>query len=515
MSTKPKASSSSKRSRTSKNLQSPQSIGTELLEIKRSQLAEILCETIDDGLAIVDGSGRFQFVNEAYRQLHSGLEDLIKIGSSYDGVLRESLKRGIWKLNGESHDAWLSEHAFAPGAIRREYWMPLADGRWILRRCYRHSSGRVLEICSDLTHLKAKEHELSQALHRAEVAELKARQALHFEEGRKQQEELLSKFNHWLHSCKSNTELNSIVLTFVARLMPNSVGVLYTYNNSRDVLVPSCSWPFEIALGEIKPNDCWGLRQGHSYHYGRKGLRFECEHTHAEGLPKHDENSHYFCIPILAHGETVGLLHVCPDPAGMQTSEEQYHWFNLAAKCAAQISLAIANLKLNQELQDRSIKDPLTGLFNRRYFSDRCSREINRIKQGNRHASLIFLDVDNFKSFNDKFGHDAGDVVLKEFSRVLMDHFRQNDVVARIGGEEFGVLMVGSSIDIARQRAQELLVIVERMEVHYGKEMLPSITTSAGVFEIPASCECYADIACAADKALYDAKKSGRNKVCG
>lgn len=512
MSTTPKQTGSSKRSR--KTMQAPQSIGRELLEIKRSQLAEILCDAFDDGLAIVDETGRYQFVNEAYRNIHAGLDDLIKIGSSYDGVLREGLKREFWNLDGTSKEDWLSEHAFTPGAIRREHWMSLADGRWTLRRSFRHDSGRTLEICSDLTRLKAKEDELNEALRRAELAEQKARLALQAEEVRKQQEELLSKLNHWLHSCKCFSELNSVVLSFITRLMPNSSGVLYTYNNSRDVLVPSCSWPSNDGLTEIKPNDCWGLRQGHSYHYGRKGLRFECEHTKVDGVPQHDEHSHYFCIPILAHGETVGLLHVCPDNAGMHSSEEQYHWFNLASKCAAQISLAISNLKMSQELQDRSTKDPLTGLFNRRYFTERCSREISRIKQGSRDSSLIFLDVDHFKTFNDKFGHDAGDVVLKEFARVLTDHFREKDVVARIGGEEFAVLMVGSTLAVARQRAEELLSKVELMEVRYGNETLPSITTSAGVIEIPTSTECYADIACTADKALYDAKKSGRNRVC-
>ncbi|MEQ8822842.1 MAG: diguanylate cyclase [Filomicrobium sp.] len=487
------------------------STGAELYEIKRGQLAEMLCETFEDGLAVIDPMGRYQFVNDSYRSMHGNLEDVIKIGACYDAVLREGLKRGIWNIHRQTEKSWLSQCAFMPGAERREQTMALSDGRWLMRRLFRHAFGSVLEICVDITAWKTSEESLNEALRCAVAAEQRARRALQAEEVRKHEQGLLSKLNQWLHSCKNISELNSVVLAFITRILPNSTGTLYTYNNSRDMLVPSCSWPAGRTDEEIRPDACWGLRQGRAYHYGREGWRFECEHSKLD--PCEAASAHYFCIPILAHGETVGMLHVCPDTSDMTTEADEQRLFILAGKCAEQISLAIANIKLSQELQDQSTKDPLTGLFNRRYFTDRCSREINRVKQTGIPSSLIFLDADNFKSYNDKFGHDAGDAVLKGLSRVLMDHFRENDIVARIGGEEFAVLVCNASLEVAQGRAEALLPKVDAMKIQYGNEILPSISASAGVVEIPERAESYMDIAPAADKALYRAKKNGRNRV--
>jgi len=474
---------------------------------------QVFCETFEDGLAIIDAEGRYSFINEPYRLLHKGVDDMLVCGTHYNEALAEGLARHVWELNGQSVDGWLTEHSLTAGTKRKESCIAFADGRWQLRRITRHASGACVEICSDLTKWKQKEDSLNSALVRAAVAEEESRHALHSEGMRKHEEEVLSQLNHWLHSCKKLPELNSVVESFLSRLLPDSHGTLFVYNNSRDVLVPVCSWNDALPPAEMKADDCWGLRQGRAYHYGRNGWRFCCDHMHKGEVA--GRTGDYFCIPILAHGDTAGLLHVCPSENSSVPSDISRHRFRLACKCAEQISLAIANVKLSQELRDQSTRDPLTRLFNRRYFVERCSREISRTNSSGIVSSLISIDVDHFKKFNDNFGHDAGDIILKGFARVLIDHFRDSDIVCRIGGEEFIVMLPSAPERVAAMRANELLPKVQSMKVRYGNETLPSITVSAGVVEFPTAGDNLEDVLKAADKALYAAKAQGRNRtVC-
>lgn len=477
----------------------------------QDEVFAVFCDTFEDGLAIIDADGRYAFVNDSYRKLHDGIRDLIHVGASYNDVLKRGLELDAWDLASKDATSWLETMSFAQDHQKLETCLALSSGRWLLRRRTPHASGMQVEICSDLTSWKNKENEMHEALERAEDAEEQSHLALQREESRKHEEEMLSQLNHWLHSCKKLSELKSIVESFLLRLLPNSQGALYIYNNSRDVLVPTCSWNLDEAGSEIKADDCWGLRQGRAYHYGMQGLRFACDHTGDEF--KHDENSEYYCIPILAHGDTAGMLHVRPCEKVRSETHLGERSFKIACKCAEQISLAIANVKLSQELKDQSTKDPLTGLFNRRYFAERCSREITRTQQGSVTSSLLYLDLDHFKRFNDNFGHDAGDIVLKGFARLMTDHFRGSDVVSRLGGEEFAVLLPNASREIAVERAEELLPKVQMMEIRYGNEILPSITTSIGAIEFPNDGSCLEDIFKSADTALYAAKKAGRNQV--
>jgi diguanylate cyclase (GGDEF)-like protein len=205
------------------------------------------------------------------------------------------------------------------------------------------------------------------------------------------------------------------------------------------------------------------------------------------------------------------MLHVVPliDAATHPAAIDRA--FKIACKCAEQVSLAIANVKLSQELQDQSTHDPLTNLFNRRYFIERCARDFSKAKQSGALSAVIALDIDHFKKFNDNFGHDAGDVVLKSFSRVLIEHFRTDDIVCRMGGEEFCVLLPGASQAIGILRAESLLPKIQKMTVRYGNETLPSITASAGIATVPAHGTSVQDVLQAADNALYAAKAKGRN----
>jgi HAMP domain-containing protein len=185
---------------------------------------------------------------------------------------------------------------------------------------------------------------------------------------------LLAELNEWLQSCNSLSELYQMVAEFLGRLLPTCGGSLYIYANSRDVLESAKAWNGGKIMPAMHPDDCWGLRRGRPYTFGDHEIEFRCAHVGPSTA------SDYCCIPILAHGETIGLLHLefgCdnhPDneKPGKDAIAEQRR---LGLVCAEQISLAIANVKLRDQLRDQSIRDVVTGLFNRRYMLQTCRRE--------------------------------------------------------------------------------------------------------------------------------------------
>jgi diguanylate cyclase (GGDEF)-like protein len=323
---------------------------------------------------------------------------------------------------------------------------------------------------------------------------------------------LLADLNEWLQSCNSLGELYQMVAEFLGRLLPACGGSLYIYANSRDVLESAKAWNGGKMMPAMHPEDCWGLRRGRPYTFGESEIGFLCAHV-GPSLSRE-----YCCIPILAHGETIGLLHLefgrddqsNSEKPGKEVVAEQRR---LGLVCAEQISLAIANVKLRDELRDQSIRDALTGLYNRRYMMETCSREFSRAERAGQSVSILSIDIDHFKKYNDNHGHDAGDIVLRAVGNCLDGLFRHEDVPCRFGGEEFVVLLPGADAGTAARRAEQLRGKVEALVVRYLEKSLPSISVSIGVAAFPEAGD-YPDVVLkAADEALYRAKEKGRNRV--
>jgi two-component system cell cycle response regulator len=157
--------------------------------------------------------------------------------------------------------------------------------------------------------------------------------------------------------------------------------------------------------------------------------------------------------------------------------------------------------------------DPLTGCFNKRYLMEALEAEFKRAKALHSDLSLLFFDIDHFKKVNDTYGHDAGDFILKEFSTLIKAGFlRPKDVLARYGGEEFIILMGGTSGKHAMDLAEKVRAAIETHPFIYEGTRIP-ITTSLGVAELATGVESTQTLLKAADKALYSAKQSGRNRV--
>lgn len=322
---------------------------------------------------------------------------------------------------------------------------------------------------------------------------------------------LIGQMSSWLFSAQSIPELVIIIRESMLKLFPDAIGSIFLYSNSRDCLEYSGGWGVQnIKDQHFKPDDCWGLRRGRSYAFGGQAIMVPCNHA-----PR--DEAAYACLPIIAHGDTIGLLHIdFPHIPAREMTDMQLQIFQgnleLAQICVEQISLATAMVRLQTELRDKSVKDLLTGLWNRRWFLDMASSELRRATKSNKPMSIIMLDVDHFKRFNDEYGHDAGDTALKVLATHLTDIDREGVYAARFGGEEFAIICANTSTEEAVALADGLREKVSQAPIIHAGQRLPSLNFSAGIVSALAASDLRTLIACA-DKALYAAKAAGRQQT--
>jgi diguanylate cyclase (GGDEF)-like protein len=165
-----------------------------------------------------------------------------------------------------------------------------------------------------------------------------------------------------------------------------------------------------------------------------------------------------------------------------------------------------------EELRAQAVTDALTGLYNRRYFWDALSRELIAARRKPTIFSVILMDLDWFKNVNDTWGHDAGDMVLKEAADLMRASVRGSDIAARYGGEEFALLLPETAACVAEERAESLRRELEAHEIAYGTSRI-RITASFGVGQYDGSTSDAASLMKRIDAALYAAKDAGRNRV--
>lgn len=455
--------------------------------------------------------------NTAYESLHPALpklrQDLLP-GQRilYSDLVREQIKGTVpdHLLESEVEKLVQSQRNASGESTERDY----GDRGFFRVVKYRLTSGGTAGVAFDVTELKKREADLLQAKTAAEEANDQARIALDTERARKVQMRNLSQLGEWLQSCQSLPELFNIVESFMTRMFKGSSGELYVYSNSRDILDGACEWNRDGAIqAHIHPDECWALRRGRMTRFGADEIGITCQHV-VDASCDSDEPD-YICIPIIAHGETVGLLHIrfSPETTANETLFEETV-MPFAVRCAEQISLAIANVKLRDELMDQSTKDSLTGLWNRRHLMNQCRHALAQAQLTKNPVSVISLDVDKFKPFNDVHGHDAGDTVLRHIAEVMQSLVNDGEIAARLGGEEFLVLLPDCSTEEAEERAEMLRLKTEALVIDYGDSALPRVTISLGVATAGEEQKINPqDLIRVSDRALYAAKDAGRNRV--
>jgi diguanylate cyclase (GGDEF)-like protein len=187
--------------------------------------------------------------------------------------------------------------------------------------------------------------------------------------------------------------------------------------------------------------------------------------------------------------------------------------YPLALALAEQTALALSNLRLREALQQQSIRDGLTGVFNRRHLDASLARELNHCQAHGRPLALAMIDIDHFKPINDRYGHAAGDQAIRVVAEAIQASFRSGDEVCRYGGEEFVVLLADTTEDIALQRAEALRATLRDLRISHDGVMIGTVSVSIGVAVHPRHGDSVDALLGAADVALYAAKEGGRDRV--
>lgn len=316
--------------------------------------------------------------------------------------------------------------------------------------------------------------------------------------------DLLGRMAYRLPGCRDIGEFAAVVERFVPQLFPHIPGVLYVLSGSHTLLREVARWNDpKGCVDEFTIEDCWGLRRGQAHEIENVSSDVVCAHVERDAVIG------YRCIPLVAQSETVGLLYLERTDSTVPWAIEEHDLRVLAETLA----LALVNLKLRESLRDQSVRDPLTGLFNRRYLEEALEIEEARASRAATHLAAIMVDIDYFKRFNDEFGHDAGDVVLKSLAELMTSQVRAGDIACRFGGEEFLIVLPGATPERAVSCAENLRRSAEALAItHHGKS-IGKMTISLGVAMMPEAASTTHELIEAADAALYAAKRAGRNRV--
>lgn len=214
------------------------------------------------------------------------------------------------------------------------------------------------------------------------------------------------------------------------------------------------------------------------------------------------------CVPLLAKGKTLGIVLIEHSIENAFNDENM----RLLEVISQQISIAIENARLYQQMHDLATLDGLTGAYNRLFFNDKLQEEFRKAQEKGYDLSCILFDIDHFKKFNDTYGHLFGDLVLKTISAHIMRTLRKEDIFARYGGEEFVILMPYTSLEQVKEKAEDLRIGVSQLSIT-DRIVSASITISVGVSTFPVTSRSAHELIRTADNALYEAKNAGRNLV--
>jgi diguanylate cyclase (GGDEF)-like protein len=268
-------------------------------------------------------------------------------------------------------------------------------------------------------------------------------------------------------------------------------------------------FPADVDDNVFCSDECWALRRGRVHMVENVNIGPICPHL------KHAPQTAYVCLPLVAKGDVLGLLHLRGNhSASMELQNKTASDLKeMASSISEYLSLSIANIRLGEKLAAQSIRDPLTGLYNRRYMEESLQREILRAERKKSPIGIVMADIDFFKQFNDRYGHAAGDELLARVGDFLNSSIRGADVACRYGGEEFILFLPESSIENTFKRMNKIREDFQHLEVRYHGELLSSITISFGVAGFPDHGTNAEAIINKADAALYRAKQEGRNRI--
>jgi diguanylate cyclase (GGDEF)-like protein/PAS domain S-box-containing protein len=456
------------------------------------------------GIVVLDRRGAIELANPAFERLFQrNKHELASIDIRATEILGDA----------GSDSTQLMRQILAGNALRKNVRQQRGDGKILdlalhgvplLVRGEVRGAYLIYEDVSEQTKASEEQRQHAESLDRlVKELELRTKQTIS-----------LNEMGSLLASSGTVKEACDVVAKSVHKLFPDAPsGALYLFRSSRDLIEVAVRWGKNCALAPTFPPDaCWSLRRGLPHWSGYPENEVACQH-----LTK-SSTTESLCVPLVAQGNTVGVLHL-EFESGAQLQGEfdrdslRDPYQQLAINAASQIALSLASLQLRETLREQSIRDPLTRLFNRRFLEESLSRELQLAGRKRQSVAVLFLDLDHFKRFNDTFGHDAGDMVLQSLADLLRNFFRATDICCRYGGEEFAIILTESTSRDAAIRADALRSEVKGLRLQYKKQPLGPLTLSVGIAAFPEHGSTSEDLLKIADQCLYESKNRGRDIV--
>jgi diguanylate cyclase (GGDEF)-like protein len=335
------------------------------------------------------------------------------------------------------------------------------------------------------------------------------------DDARRQTDEItqISELGSMLQACSSREEVFRLIPERMRRLFPGASGCISLLSASRNRVESAAEWGVCQIAQIFTPEQCWAFRRGRTHAHPGGSAALRCLHLIGDGPS--------VCIPLVANGDTIGTLSIQEDdpispvshPNAGSAGDSMDRRHQLAAAVAEHIALAIANLNLREALRLQAVRDPLTGLYNRRYMQEFLDRELHSARRKRRPLAVMMLDLDHFKRYNDNFGHAAGDKALAAVGETLMRCVRAEDIACRYGGEEFTLILPECSLNQATVRADEIRKRLRDFPIQADGHATDILTLSIGVAAFDETTDRVDLLLKFADDALYQAKHSGRDRV--
>lgn len=313
--------------------------------------------------------------------------------------------------------------------------------------------------------------------------------------------ELLARMTQRLQGCENFDDVINVAELFAPNIAPGIAGRLYVFDRDPWQMRCVAQW---LSPADDKatfhPDACWAVRRGQSHPPVNGEPDVACYH-----LPASQAES-ALCVPLIAQGEAIGLLsfqNITPENAPARA------YLELMAEA---LGLALANQRLRDALLEKALFDPLTGLRNRHHLEDTLHTQMTQAMRNGEPLSCMMIDIDHFKSINDRFGHEAGDQVIKNVATIVQRAAHDGGLAFRFGGEEFLVLLPGAGEAEAHACAQKIYNGVHALSLRYGLTEIGPVDVSIGIASYPEHAQSD-NLLRAADVALYRAKELGRSRI--
>ncbi|HEX2548531.1 MAG TPA: diguanylate cyclase, partial [Gammaproteobacteria bacterium] len=371
-----------------------------------------ILESATDMIAALDLNHRYIIFNDAYqKEFKSLFNKSIVVGMSIDEVFShvsetDKLLLEDWK-NALKESEYTKNIEFVNGEEKNTYEITSS----VIKNEKNQAYGTV-QIIRNITKRIQEQTELKESYEKLDhgMQELQEKN---------EQISLLVEMSDIMLACNTQEELTGVMFKYCQRMLSFGNGALYIMHPSKNYLEMANNWgePCSNTI-TFTPEECWAIRLGRIHYVKKYNKELVCNHIKIS----EQQSISFLCIPLMAQNDIYGLLYMetLPDTAEL-FSENQKLFINAFAELTA---LALANVRLRENLRYQSMRDPLTGLYNRRYLEDFLFKQIHQAERSKFPLSILMLDLDHFKKINDTFGHDAGDIALKELGKIMQNDIR-------------------------------------------------------------------------------------------